>query len=88
MKRAGNKLLFEDIALADDLLAEREWFCDHFTAVDAYFFGCFRRAMSFMLDVSAFKNCVAHFERMQQRASVQKVQACEKEVQAAFAKAA
>lgn len=87
VKRVGNKLLFEDLALADQLLAGREWFCDHFTAVDAYFFWCFRRAMSFKLDVSAFKNCVAHFERMQQRASVQKVQAYEKEVQAAFARA-
>ena len=88
VKRLGNKLLFEDFALADQLLAGREWFCDHFTAVDAYFFWCFRRAMSFKLDVSAFKNCVAHFERMQQRPSVQKVQAYEKEVQAAFARAA
>lgn len=88
VKRAGNKLLFEDLALADQLLAGRAWFCDHFTAVDAYFFWCFRRAMSFKLDVSAFKNCVAHFERMQDRASVQKVQAYEKEVQAAFARAA
>lgn len=88
VKRAGNKLLFEDFALADNLLAGRVWFCDHFTTVDAYFFWCFRRAMSFKLDVSAFKNCVAHFERMQQRPSVQKVHAYEKEVQAAFARAA
>ena len=85
VKRVGNKLLFEDLALADDLLAGREWFCEHFTAVDAYFFWCFRRAMSFKLDVSAFKNCVAHFARMLERASVQKVQTYEKEVQAAFA---
>jgi len=88
VKRVGNKLLFEDLALGDSLLAGREWFCDHFTAVDAYFFWCFRRAMSFKLDVSAFKNCVAHFDRMQQRPSVQKVEAYEKEVQAAFARAA
>lgn len=88
VKRAGNKLLFEDLALADDLLAGRDWFCDHFTAVDAYFFWCLRRAMSFKLDVSAFKNCAAHFARMLERASVQKVQAYEKEVQAAFARAA
>lgn len=88
VKRMGNKLLFEDFALADTLLAGREWFCEHFTAVDAYFFWCFRRAMSFKLDVSAFQNCTAHFARMKERASVQKVEAYEKQVQAAFARAA
>lgn len=85
VKRLGNKLLFEDFALADRLLAGREWFCDHFTAVDAYFFWCFRRAISFKLDVSEFGNCNKHFARMKARASVQKVEAHEKEVQAAFA---
>lgn len=88
VKRVGNKLLFEDLALADGLLAGREWFFDHFTAVDAYFFWCFRRALSFRLELSKFKNCIAHFERMRQRASVQKVEAHEKAVQAAFARAA
>ena len=88
VKRVANKMLFEDLAIADGLLAGREWFCDHFTAVDAYFFWCFRRAMSFKLDVSAFGNCVAHFDRMTLRASVQKVYAYEKQVQDAFAKAA
>jgi hypothetical protein len=44
--------------------------------------------MSFKLDVSAFRNCVAHFERMKLRPSVQKVLAYEKQVQDAFAKAA
>ena len=88
VKRVANKLLFEDFTIADGLLAGREWFCDHFTAPDAYFFWCFRRAISFNLDVSAFKNCMTHFERMQQRASVQKVLAYEKQVQEAFARAA
>ncbi|OGA46122.1 MAG: hypothetical protein A3F74_20310 [Betaproteobacteria bacterium RIFCSPLOWO2_12_FULL_62_58] len=88
VKRVANKMLFEDFEIADGLLAGREWFCDHFTAVDAYFFWCFRRAMSFKLDVSAFRNCVAHFERMKLRPSVHKVLAYEKQVQDAFAKAA
>ena len=88
VKRMGNKLLFEDLALGDELLAGREWFCDHFTAVDAYFFWCFRRALSFKLDLAQFNNCIAHFERMRQRASVQRVEAHEKAVQAAFASAA
>ena len=81
-------MLFEDFKIADGLLAGREWFFDHFTAPDAYFFWCFRRAISFKLDVSGFRNCVAHFERVQQRPSVRKVLAYEKQVQDAFARAA
>ena len=70
------------------LLAGREWFFDHFTAVDAHFFWCFRRGTQFNLDVSQFKNCMAHFERMRQRPSVRKLLAYEQEVQTAFAQAA
>jgi glutathione S-transferase len=88
VKRVGNKLLFEDFAVVENLLDGREWFFDHFTAPDAYFFWCFRRAISFKLDLSSFKNCMAHFERMQQRASVQKLVSHEKRVIEEFAKAA
>ena len=88
VKRVGTKLLFEDFAVVDNLLAGREWFFDHFTAPDAYFFWCFRRAISFKLELSQFRNCMAHWERMQQRASVQKLVAHEKRVMEAFAKAA
>ena len=88
VKRVANQMLFEDFAIAEERLAGREWFFAHFTAVDAYFFWCFRRAISFKLDVSAFRNCTAHFERMQSRASVQKVVAHEKRVQEEFARAA
>lgn len=88
VKKVGNKLLFEDFAVIDNLLAGREWFFDHFTACDAYFFWCFRRGISFKLDLSQFKNCHAHLERMHQRASVQKLIAHEKRVMESFAKAA
>ncbi len=88
VKRAGNKLLFEDFTIADSLLKDREFFFEHFTATDAYFFWCFRRAISFNLDLSAFPNCRLHFERMQLRPSVQKVQAHEKQVEADFARVA
>lgn len=88
VKRVANKMLFEDLAIADGLLAGREFFFDHFTAPDAYFFWCFRRALSFKLDLSKFTNCTAHFERMKQRPSIQKVLAHEKQVQDAFAQAA
>lgn len=88
VKRVARKLLFEDLAIADERLAGREYFFQHFTACDAYFFWCIRRALSFKLDLSSFKNCMAHFARLQQRASVQKVVAHEKQVMEAFAKAA
>ena len=88
VRRVGNKLLFEDLAIADRILAGREFFFDHFTAPDAYFFWAFRRGLSFGLDLSRFSNCVAHFDRVQQRPSVQKVIAYEKKVEEAFARAA
>jgi glutathione S-transferase len=88
VKRVANKLLFEDFKVMDDLLAGREWFLPHFTAVDAYFFWCFRRGLSFKLDLSGFRHCMAHLERMNERPSVQTVLAHEKKVMDAFARAA
>jgi glutathione S-transferase len=88
VKRVAQKLLFEDFTVVENLLARRAWFFDHFTAPDAYFFWCFRRAISFKLDLSPFKNCMAHHDRMNARASAQKLVAHEKQVMAAFAKAA
>jgi glutathione S-transferase len=80
--------LFENYKLADDMLAGREYFFEHFTSCDAHFYWCFRRGQQFDLDLSRFKNCMAHFERMQTRPSGQKLLAFEKSVQAEFAKAA
>jgi glutathione S-transferase len=88
VRRLAAQQLFENYKIADDMLANREWFFDHFTAVDAHFFWCFRRGTQFNLDLSQFKNCIAHFERMQQRPSVRKLLAYEQEVQTAFAHAA
>jgi glutathione S-transferase len=88
VKRVAYKLLSEDFAHADKLLAGREWFFPHFTAPDAYFFWCFHRAVAFKLDVAAFGNCLAHYERMKARPSVQKLLAYEKQVLEQFARAA
>ena len=88
IRRLAAQQLFENYKIADDMLANREWFFDHFTAVDAHFFWCFRRGTQFNLDLSQFKNCIAHFERMQQRPSVRKLLAYEQEVHTAFANAA
>lgn len=86
--RIATAALFENYKIADDMLAGREYFFDHFTAVDAHFFWCFRRGSLFGLDQSRFANCTSHFERMKTRPSVQKVLAFEKSVQDQFAKAA
>src|SRR5207237_8535862 len=88
VRKLAQQQLFENYQIADDKLAGREWFFDHFTAVDAHFFWCFRRGTQFNLDVSQFRNCIAHLERMQQRPSVRKLLAYEQEVQTAFAQAA
>ena len=86
--RASTKLLHESFEIADGMLARREYFFDHFTAPDAHFMWAFRRAQQLGVDVSRFENCLRHFERMKQRASVQKVLAYEASVQAEFARAA
>jgi glutathione S-transferase len=88
IRKLAKAPLFENYKIADDMLAGREYFFDHFTAPDAHFFWCFRRGTLFNLDMSEFKNCAAHFERMKTRPSVQKLLAYEKVVQAEFAKAA
>lgn len=82
---SAKELLFENYKFADDMLAGREYFFDHFTAADAHFFWCIRRGLQFDLNLSEFPNCSAHFERMKGRPSVQKVLAFEKSVQAQFA---
>jgi glutathione S-transferase len=88
VKRLASENLFENFAITDELLAGREFFFEHFTAPDAHFFWCFRRAGQLAVDLSKFKNCQAHFERMKTRPSVQKLLDFEKTVQADFAKAA
>ncbi len=88
VQRLANAQLFEDFALADSLLAGRDWFCAHFTAIDAYFFWAFRRAMLFKLDVSRFAHCMAHFERMSARPTVRKVLEHEQKVVEEFSRAA
>lgn len=88
VKRVGNRLLFEDFRIADGLLAGREYFFDHFTTPDAYFFWCFRRAISFKLDLAAFPNCMAHQQRLLERPSIRKVLEHEKAVEAEFTRTA
>jgi len=80
--------LLENYKIADDMLAGREYFFDHFTAADAHFFWCFRRGTQFDLNLSEFTNCQRHFEVMKRRHSVQRLLAYEKKVQQDFGLAA
>jgi glutathione S-transferase len=88
VRRLAQGPLFESYKIADDMLAGREYFFDHFTAADAHFFWCFRRGSQFDLDLSGFPNCSAHFERMKTRPSVEKLLAYEKSIKQKFAQAA
>jgi glutathione S-transferase len=86
--KLATEMLFENYEIAEGMLAGREFFFDHFTAADAHFCWCMRRSSQFELDLSGFPNCLAHFERIMSRPSVQKLLAWEKSVLAEFAKAA
>ncbi|HEX7232440.1 MAG TPA: glutathione S-transferase family protein [Candidatus Binatia bacterium] len=83
--KLATEFLFEAFKLGDDLLAGREYFFDHFTAPDAHFFWCCRRSTQMGVDISGFRNVAAHFKRMQERTSVKKLLAYDKELNQAFA---
>ncbi len=88
VKKIALEALDESFKILDGKLTGREFFFDHFTAVDAYFYWCFRRGVQLGVPAAAYPNCSAHFARMEQRPSVKKVLAFEKETMAAFAKSA
>jgi glutathione S-transferase len=85
---AAREALFETYKIADDMLAGREFFFDHFTAPDAHFFWCVRRGSQLGVDPVGYPNCLAHFDRVKSRTSVQKLLEYERSVQAEFSKAA
>jgi glutathione S-transferase len=72
----------------DQIWSWREYFFDHFTAPDAHFFWCCRRVTQLEVDLSSFSNVTAHFKRMQERPSVKKLLAYEKDMNEGFAKTA
>jgi glutathione S-transferase len=84
VKALGSDALMELFEMADHQIKGREWFFDDFSCADAYFYWCFRRGSMFKGDTSVFKNCVRHTSQMEQRASVQKLLAYEKEVLQSF----
>lgn len=86
VKQCALKILMANFQIADELLANRDWFFDSFSAPDAYFFWCFRRAILFDIDISKFTHCLAHYKRMLMRTSVKKVLQYEADILAEFAK--
>lgn len=88
IKKHSTEPIMECFAIAEDLLAGKDYFFANFTAPDAHFFWAMRRGQQLGLDFSAYKNCVAHHQRMLGRPSVQKVVAFEKSTLEQFAKAA
>lgn len=86
--KVSRETLFENFKIADDLLAGREFFFDHFTAPDAHFFWCLRRGMQLGVELDGYPNCQAFFERIKSRPSAQKLLAFEASVLTEFAKAA
>jgi glutathione S-transferase len=71
VRRVAQKKLRESYRIAEEALQGKQWFFDHFTAADAYFFWCFRRGLQFNIELGEFANCMAHGERMKERPSVQ-----------------
>ena len=81
VRRCAQKLLFANFSVAEEALADgRDWFFNQFTAADAYFFWCFRRATQFGIRLASFVGCSGHYQRMTKRPSVQKLVAYEKAV--------
>ena len=79
VKRCAQKTMHENFAVAEDLLSGREWFFDEFSLPDIYFFWCFRRALSFGIDLSQYAACNAHNARVAARDSVTQVLAFEQQ---------
>jgi glutathione S-transferase len=88
IKDLGSQSMVELFEIANEMLASKEWFMDHFTCADAYFYWCFKRGSAFGKDLSGLVHCQKHLQRMEQRPSVQALLQHEEDVKAAFARAA
>jgi glutathione S-transferase len=77
VRRCAQRFLLESFSIAEQMLEQREWFFDHFTLPDIYFFWCYRRAKLFNVDTSGLPNCARHYERVLERPSVGAVLAFE-----------
>ena len=85
VKRLAHASLDENFAIADKMLAGREFLFDRFSTADAHLFWCLRRAGQLGYEVEKWSNCKAFFDRISTRPSVRKVFDFEKETLARFA---
>ena len=63
-------MLIQHLRLAEANLQGREWFFEHFTFCDLYFFWCCRRIRQVPMTLADFPACEAHFKRVAARPSV------------------
>ncbi len=73
IKATAKAMYFEQLALVETELTGKTWFFDHYTVCDSYFFWIYDRALNEGFDLTDYKACTAHNERMRARDSVQKV---------------
>ena len=73
IKAKAMAMYMEQLTLIEAELTGRTWFFEHYTVCDSYFFWIYERALREGFDLSGFKYCTAHNERMRTRESVQKV---------------
>ena len=85
VSRLAREFLDEVYGIAEGLLEGREYFLRSLHGAGRSFLLVRPPQHQFDVDLSPYPNTRAHFERMQTRASVQKLLAFEKEVQASFA---
>jgi glutathione S-transferase len=86
VRETARRMALYNFGIANERLGGRDLFFDALSVVDAYFFWCVRRAVEFAFPLSDLPNCVAHFERMRSRPSVQKVTEFERKVKEQFAR--
>ncbi len=73
IKAKAKQMYMEQLALVEVELTNKTWFFDHFTVCDSYFFWIYNRALDEGFNLSGFKYCTDHNNRMRTRESVQTV---------------
>ena len=73
IKAKARDMYMEQLALVEMELKHKNWFFEHYTVCDSYFFWIYDRALGEGFDLSGFKHCTDHNTRMRTRKSVQTV---------------
>ncbi len=73
IKAKSKAMYMEQLELVESELHNKTWFFDHFTVCDSYFCWIYNRALGEGFDLTGFKSCTAHYNRMLERESVKTV---------------